>query len=79
MSTKVSMSFDPDTAELLKQRARQEGKPASQYVAGLVQADARRYREELAAAGYQELAADTAAFAERAVRIAPETWPTWEE
>jgi diphthamide biosynthesis methyltransferase len=76
---KMNLSLDPHVAELLRQRAEEQAVPASQYVAELVKADARRHRDELAAEGYRVLGAEARGFAAAALPLAAEIWPTWEE
>jgi hypothetical protein len=76
---KVSFSFDAAVAEKLKRRAQEQGKPASRYVAELVEADVRSAQDILAEEGYRLLSADTSTFAETALPVAIETWPAWEE
>ncbi len=74
-SVKLNISLDVQTVALLKSRAAEEGQPVSRYIADLVAADQRRREDDLAAEGYQVLAADTGAFAEAALPLARETWP----
>jgi hypothetical protein len=71
---KMSFSFEPRVAETLRRRAEEQGKPASRYLADLVERDARQARDELAAVGYREFAAEQLAFAEDALAIASEDW-----
>jgi hypothetical protein len=75
---KMHLSLSPKTAEMLRQRAREAGKPASQYVSDLVERDARYHRDQLAIAGYKALEADTAAFVRDASLTDAEGWPEWE-
>jgi hypothetical protein len=75
---KISLSFDTLVAEKLKRRAKELGKPASRYIAQLVEADVRAEQDRLAEEGYRLLSADTASFAEAALPLASDTWPTWE-
>jgi hypothetical protein len=77
MAVKMNFSFDAGVAEAIRQRAREQGKPASRYVSDLVERDARQAREDLAAAGYREVAAAAQEFAQAAGPTAAETWPDW--
>ena len=79
MSVKRNFSFEPRVAELLSRRAQEEGKPASRYLAELVERDARSAQDQLAAIGYCEMSAEAVSFAESALPLAAETWPAWEE
>lgn len=75
---KLNLSVDPAVAETLRERAKEEGKPLSRYLSDLIERDARRRRDEVAAIGYWELSQDTGAFAEAALPVAGEVWPEWE-
>jgi len=75
----MNISLDEGTARKLRERAAEEAKPASRYLADLVAADAKRAEDELAAEGYRVLGAEGLEFAEAAMRIAHETWPEWPE
>jgi hypothetical protein len=77
-TVKLNISLDAEVAQTLRQRAAELRKPASQYLADLIQDDVRRQQDELAAEGYGLLSADTADFAAAALRLAPEVWPEWE-
>src|SRR5689334_11252256 len=76
---KLNVSFESAVADKLRRRAAELKKPASRYLADLIEEEERRSRDELAAEGYRLLAADTAAFATAAVPVAAESWPGWEE
>ena len=76
---KLNVSLAKDTVETLRRRAAESQLPASRYLAGLIEEDARRHQDELAAEGYRLLSADTADFAELALPLALETWPEWDE
>ena len=76
-ATKLNFTLKPHVAELLKAQAKERGVPASQYVAALVEEDAQRRQDALAAEGYRLLSRDTGGFADAAVGIAHETWPEW--
>lgn len=74
---KINLSMDGEVASTMRRRAAQEGKPISQYVAGLILEDERRQRDALAEEGYRKLSGDTLEFAEAAEPLAQETWPEW--
>jgi post-segregation antitoxin (ccd killing protein) len=76
---RLNVSVPRELAESVKARAREQNKPVSQYVSELLAADEQRHRDELAAAGYRELAAENLRFAEAAGPLASETWPRWDE
>jgi len=76
-AVKMNFSFDTRTAELLRQRAAEQGKPASRYVAELVEADVRSAQDILAIEGYRALSADNRAFAEETAAAGAENWPEW--
>ena len=79
MSTvKINLTLDEAAVAFLRERAARVRKPTSRYVAELIEADRKRYEDELAAEGYRLLSADTAAFAEAALPLANEVWPQWE-
>lgn len=77
-TVKLNISLDAEVAQTLRQRAAELRKPASQYLADLIRDDARRQRDELAAAGYRLLSADTATSAAAAWPLATEVWSEWE-
>ncbi len=78
MSTiKLNISLEKTIAETMRKRAAELHKPASRYLADLIEEDIKRSREELADEGYRLLSEDTKQFAERAWPIANETWPEW--
>ena len=79
VAVKRNFSFEPRVAELLSRRAQEQGKSASRYLAELVEHDARSAQDQLAAAGYREMAVEAHAFAEAALPLAAESWPAWEE
>ena len=76
---KLNISLDARVAETLRQRAREQAKPVSRYLTELIEADARRHRDALAAEGYRLLGAEMAGFAADALPLAGETWPEWQE
>ena len=76
---KLNVSLDSALAEKLRRRTAELQKPASRYLAELIEEEIRRSRDELAAEGYRVLSSDTANFANAAAPIAAETWPKWEE
>jgi hypothetical protein len=78
-SVKLNISLDEEIAEALRERAAELRKPASRYLADLVEEDMRRREDELAAEGYRLLSQDTAEFAAEALPVAAETWPEWED
>lgn len=77
-TVKINLTLDEASAAFLRERAARVRKPTSRYVAELIEADHKRYEDELAAEGYRLLSADTAAFIEAALPIANEVWPQWE-
>lgn len=77
-TVKVSLSLDESVVELLRASAAREGKPLSRYLADLVRADERRRQDLLAAQGYQDLAGENLEFAEGALKLAVEVWPSEE-
>lgn len=79
MAEKMNLSFEPRVAAMIRERAKQLGKPISRYLADLAEPDGRRHRNELAVEGYRALNADTGAFAESALCLSNETWPEWNE
>src|SRR5438445_8344439 len=76
---KLNISLDENAARTLRRRAAEVGKPASRYLADLIEEDAKRSQDELAAEGYRALSADTAGFAAQVWAIAAEWWPAWDE
>jgi hypothetical protein len=76
---RMNISLEADVARTLKRCAAEDAKPASRYLADLVEADARRREIELAKEGYRVLGAEGLEFAEAAMQIAHETWPEWNE
>lgn len=78
-SVKLNISLDEEIAEALRERAAELRKPASRYLADLIEEDMRRREDELAAEGYRLLSQDTLAFAAEALPVAAETWPEWED
>jgi hypothetical protein len=78
-TVKLNISLDPEVVETLRRRAAELQKPASRYLADLIQEDARRHQDSLAAEGYRLLSADTASFAAAAWPLTVETWPEWED
>lgn len=78
MAVKMNFSFEQRVADAVRRRARETGKPQSQYIAELVEADFRSARDRLAAEGYRMFGAETLEFAESALPLANETWPEWE-
>jgi hypothetical protein len=74
---KMNVSLDAETAHALRRCAAESHKPISRYLADLIQADARKRLDALAAEGYRALSGDTAKFAAEAWPIAAETWPEW--
>ena len=75
---KLNISLDGAIAERLRQRTAELRKPASRYLAELIEDEIRRSRDEAAAEGYRLLSSDTASFAADAGPIAAETWPEWQ-
>jgi hypothetical protein len=78
MVMKLNISLDEGIVRAMRHRAAELHKPASRYLADLIQADVRRRQDELAAEGYRLLSEETRAFAEAALPLAAETWPEWE-
>lgn len=78
-AVKLNLSFEPQIAETLRRRAQETGKPVSRYLSELVEGEARRARDELAAAGYEEVAAEARSFAEEALGLWQEQWRAREE
>jgi hypothetical protein len=76
-AVKMNLSLDARAAELLREQAKARSQPLGQYVAELVEADARRTRDALMAEGYRELAAENLEFAAAAAPLAAETCPDW--
>ncbi len=76
---KLNISLKATTAEKLKRRALDLKIPTSRYLAQLIEEDARKAQDEIAAEGYRLLSADTGAFAHDAWPIAAETWPDWSD
>ncbi len=76
---KLNISLDRATADKLKRRAHESGKPASRYIAALIDEDDRRAQDELAAEGYRLLSEDSRELEAAAWTIAAEGWPAWEE
>jgi len=69
-AVRLSFSLNPRVAATLRRRAAEQGKPQSQYLAELVEADERRARDELAAEGYRLFSAEGVEFAEAALPVA---------
>ncbi|HET6386561.1 MAG TPA: hypothetical protein VFJ58_24485 [Armatimonadota bacterium] len=67
------------TAEALRRRASEAGKPVTRYLTDLIREDEKRYRDALAEEGYSLLAGASTRFAESALPVAAETWPEWED
>ena len=79
MSTvKLNLTLDEALAAFLRERAARVRKPTERYVAELIEADRKRYEDELAEEGYRLLSADTASFANAALPLANEAWSKWE-
>jgi len=78
-AVRVSFSLPARVAQAIRERAAQQGQPQSQYIAELVEADARRARDRAGAEGYRLLGAGTLEFAEAALPIAAEVWPEWDD
>ncbi len=76
---KLNISLDGAVAEKLRRRTAELQKPASRYLAELIEDEIRRSRDEAAAEGYRLLSSDTANFAAAAGPVAAQTWPEWEE
>ena len=74
---KLNISLDEPVARTLRRRAGEAGKSTSRYLADLINEDARRHQDELAAEGYRVLSADTSEFVAAAWPLATETWPDW--
>jgi len=73
-TVRLNLSFDPQTVDLVRARAREVGKPVSRYLADLVAADPQSALDQLAAEGYRELATDATAFAYASIPLARESW-----
>lgn len=78
-SVKYSFSIDEDLASVLQQRASEQGKAFTRYVSDLLEAEARRSRDQLAAEGYQILDPDTGQFAELTWPTSTEGLPEWKD
>jgi hypothetical protein len=78
-AVKLNISLDEEVVRTLKKRASEARKSTSRYLADLIQDDARRQQDALAAEGYQLLSSDTASFAGAAWTLANEAWSEWEQ
>ena len=76
-AVKLNISLDKTVAEKLRRRTAELRKPASRYLAELIEADDQRSQDELAAEGYRVLSSDIGNFATAALPLARETWPEW--
>lgn len=76
---KMNVTVEPRIAELAKSRALEQSKPVSRYLADLVEADARRAKDVLAAEGYRLLAVEAEEFSEAALAVGEKSWPEWEQ
>ena len=76
-AVKLNISLDRAVAEKLRRRSAELRKPASRYLAELIEEEERRSQDELAGEGYRVLSPDTANFAARAWPLAAEVWPEW--
>ncbi len=75
---KINLSLDQTIATAMRRLASEDGKPISQYLARLIQADEQRRQDRLAEEGYRFLAADSATFAKESEPLAAEAWPEWD-
>lgn len=75
---KMNLSFDSGVAALIRQRAAEQSKPVSRYLADLAQQEARANLDALAEEGYRVLSGESRAFAELGPSAVAEHWPDWE-
>jgi hypothetical protein len=74
---KINLSLDATVAAAMRRLASEDGKPISQYLARLIQADEQRRKDRLAEEGYRWMAGESAAFARDSEPLVAETWPEW--
>lgn len=75
---RLNISLEEGTARKLKQRAADCRLPVSRYLAVLIESDARRKTDALAAEGYRLLSEETVGFSEAGLSLVAESWPEWE-